>query len=465
MAESDETFWVGGTIMHAPDRGGLEIVTDALVEIGPAGAIEAVFAPGSSDYAENRATAAASGRMLALSKDQYLLPGLVDLHIHAPQWPQMGKALHLPLSEWLLDDTFPLEASYRDIAFARRTYNSLVENLLANGTTTAVYFATVHLAASLLLAQICLDKGQRGLVGKVVMDDPDQCPDDYRDASTEEALRDTVRFIEDLRALPGNEGSLVSPVVTPRFVPSCTEATLEGLGAIAATYECHVQTHLSESDWEHGYVIDRLGRTDTEALDRFGLVTRRSIFAHANFMTGDDIDLIAGKGAGIAHCPLSNIYFANSVFPLRAALDRGLHVGLGTDIAGGGSPSIFDSCRHAISSSRMLEDGTDPAKPAAARGRPDSRIDFRDAFWLATAGGGEALDLKIGKFAPGYRFDAILVEANRPDSNLVIWEDLDTGDDALQKIIYNAGRQDIRKVWVDGRRVVDKDADVPSQSS
>ncbi len=450
--------WIHGTLMHAPRLETVEVVENALIEVGGDGEIRSVMAPASPDYDARLRQAAASGAFVNLSNDQYLLPGFVDLHIHAPQWPQMGKALDLPLHEWLLEYTFPLEASYRDVAFAERAYRTLVEALLANGTTTAVYFATVHLEASLLLAQICLEKGQRGLVGKVVMDDPEQCPDYYRDASTDDALRDTERFVEAVRALPGNTAATVRPVVTPRFIPSCTDAALEGLGAIAHDNDCHIQTHVSESDWEHGFVIERTGRTDTDALDRFGLLTRHSVLAHSNFITDTDMGTIARAGAGIAHCPLSNIYFANAAFPLRAALDKGLHVGLGTDISGGASPSVLDTCRHAIASSRALEDGTDPAAPADTRGRPGSRVGFNTAFWLATAGGGEALDLKVGKFEPGYRFDAIMIEANRPDSNLVTWADTDTGDDVLQKIVNNAVRQDIRKVWVEGRLVVDKDA-------
>ena len=109
-----------------------------------------------------------------------------------------------------------------------------------------------------------------------------------------------------------------------------------------------------------------------------------------------------------------------------------------------------------MNASRALEDGVDPALDASTRGRPDSRIDLRTAFWLATAGGGEALELPVGRFEPGYRFDAILVDTRRPGSNLMVWEDADSLEDVLQKIVYNAGRDDIRKVWIDGRVVEEK---------
>ena len=118
---------------------------------------------------------------------------MVDCHVHAPQYPQLGLALDRPLEVWLDTYTFPLEARYADLGFAAPRYEALVDDLLALGTTTALYFATVHLDASKLLADICIDKGQRALIGKVVMDHPESCPDYYRDASAETALADNAR--------------------------------------------------------------------------------------------------------------------------------------------------------------------------------------------------------------------------------------------------------------------------------
>jgi guanine deaminase len=140
------------------------------------------------------------------------------------------------------------------------------------------------------------------------------------------------------------------------------------------------------------------------------------------------------------------------VLPLRHVLDRNVHVGLGTDIAGGSSPSILDNARHAILSSRALESGVDPRQERSARRREFSRIDAPTAFWLATAAGGIALDLPIGVFKPGYQFDALLIDPAAPGSNL----QLGAGDpphDVLQKIIYGASRANVREVWVAGRSV------------
>jgi guanine deaminase len=283
------------------------------------------------------------------------------------------------------------------------------------------------------------------------MDDPEQCPAYYRDASAAVAEAETRAFISYVQSMPGNQAGLIKPVITPRFIPSCSDELLSRLGALARETGCHVQTHCSESDWEHRFVLDRCGRTDTEALDGFGLLSRRTILAHGNFVGDSDIALIRTRGAGIAHCPLSNVYFSDAVFPLRKILQQGVHVGLGTDIAGGASPSILDNARHAVIASRLLESGVDPAQERDQRRRSDSRIDAVTAFWLATAGGGIALDLPVGVFKEGFQFDAILVDARTRDSNLRL-DTNDTPEEALQKIIYQAGRANIREVWVANRR-------------
>jgi guanine deaminase len=440
-----------GTALHTPVQGQLEILREALIVVGGDGAIKAIHRREEAATQHEARRFADRGELITFGSDQYLLPGLVDLHVHAPQWPQLGKALDLPLEEWLQAYTFPLESRYADSAYARTVYESLVDGLLANGTTTALYFATLHLPATQILADICLRRSQRALVGRVAMDDPEQCPEYYRDASATVAETDTRAFISYVQTMPGNHTGLVKPVITPRFIPSCSDELLSRLGALARETGCHVQTHCSESDWEHRFVLDRCGRSDTAALDGFGLLSRRTILAHGNFVGDDDIALIRARGSGIAHCPLSNVYFSDAVFPLRKILQNGVHVGLGTDIAGGASPSILDNARQAVIASRMLESGVDPAQSRDQRRRPDSRIDALTAFWLATAGGGIALDLPVGLFKEGFQFDAILVDSRARDSNLHL-EASDSPEEVLQKIIYQAGRANIREVWIANRR-------------
>ena len=443
-------FALCGTLIHAPVCGEVEVLKEALVLVDDDGVISEVISPESDRYAATKSKLVEDGRLVQLSEGQYLMPGLIDLHVHAPQWPQAGNALNVPLYEWLQAYTFPLEAKYADLAFAKKSYTSLVDTLVANGTTTTMYFATVHLESTKVLADICLAKGQRALVGKVAMDNPDECPEYYRDASVQQGLDDTRTLIDYIRELPGNENQRVLPVVTPRFIPSCTDEMLSGLAQLAEEYDCHVQTHCSESDWEHDYVINRHGKRDTQSLNHFKLLTDKTVLAHSCFITDEDMRTIKQQESGIAHCPISNAYFANGVFPARQALDLELNVGLGTDVAGGTTPSLLENCGAAITASRYLEGGVDTEISAAERGKPQARIDFKEAFWMATTGGGKALNLNIGLLKAGYAFDAIVIDTHIENTNLAVWADLDDVEDVLQKIIYNAGRQNIRKVWVQG---------------
>ena len=442
-----------GTFLHAPTADALVVLEDALVQVDAGGTITTVTTPAAPGHGEALSAARARGGVVSATGGRFFLPGLVDLHVHAPQWPQLGRALHLPLEDWLQRATFPLESRYADVDFARPVYRSLVDTLLANGTTTAVYFATIHDPATRLLADTCLERGQRALVGRVAMDHPEQCPDYYRDASAAVALEGTESLIDYLRAVPSNGAGRVLPAVTPRFVPSCTDALLTGLGELAARHDCHVQTHCSESDWEHAFVRARLGCSDTEALRDFGLLRRGTVLAHCNRVDDGDLDLIRERGAGIAHCALSNAYFADSVFPLRKALSRGVRIGLGTDISGGPSGSMFAAAAQTITSARMLESGVDPGIDAGSRGRTGSRVDFVTGLHLATAGGGDVLELPIGRFEPGCRFDALLIDTEAGGGGITRFDGIDSTEDLLQKTLYGATRANIATVWVDGRPV------------
>jgi guanine deaminase len=439
-----------GTALHAPRRGGVEALRDVVIVIDADGTIEGIHAHASPAGRAAAARHAASGTLTVLKTGCVLLPGMIDLHVHAPQWPQLGLALDEPLEVWLQKFTFPLEARYADTAYAASVYESLVDTLLANGTTTALYYGSIHLAATQALAAICLERSQRALIGRVAMDNPEQCPDYYRDTSAASAEADTRAFIEYVRAMPGNRG-LIWPVITPRFIPSCTDDLLQRLGALALETACHVQTHCSESDWAQRVVRERCGVSDTTALAGYGLLSRRTVLAHANFVDDADTARIVDAGAGIAHCPLSNAYLSDAVFPLRRLLQRGAHVGLGTDIAGGASPSLLENARQAVIVSRLLESGVDAALDREQRRREPSRIDALTAFWLATTGGGIALDLPIGLFKTGYQFDAIVIEASTAGNLRIAVTDSES--DIVQKIIYHASRADIRDVWVAGRCV------------
>ncbi len=442
-----------GTAFTSHTSKEITILKDCLFFVNENGIIEKIVVPENEEYQSFLDIYQGKDNFHRLADGQYFLPGFVDLHVHAPQWAQSGTALDLPLHDWLNTYTFPLEAKYADLDFAATVYEDLVQTLLANGTTTALYFATVHKEASLLLAEICAKKGQRGLVGKVVMDDPEQNPDYYRDINTETALADTEEFILAVQELAKQVKQGVYPVVTPRFIPSCTTEALQGLGELAAKYDTHIQSHCSESDWEHEYVKNRFNKHDAFALHDFGLLGDKSVMAHCNFLDDDDAELFAKTGTAIGHCPLSNAYFANSVIPIARFRDKGIDIGLGTDISAGATPSLYDNAKQSVVSSRMLEDGVNNALPAEERVVPNSRITINEAFYFATAGGGESLSLPIGRIQENYTWDVQIIDTNVPSAKLPIFDTNEDLYDIFQKIMYNTRPENIREVWVQGEKV------------
>lgn len=442
-----------GTAFTSKSPKEVEILDNYLFCVNENGMIEKTISPKDTDYKAVLDAYQSEENFHRLKEGQYFLPGFVDLHVHAPQWAQAGTALDIPLYDWLNTYTFPIESKFSDLDFAKDVYEEVVSTLLANGTTTALYFATVHKEASLLLAELCANKGQRGLVGKVVMDNPEQTADFYRDADTQTALADTEEFILAVKELAKSTKQGVYPVVTPRFIPSCTDDALKGLGELAAKYNTHIQSHCSESDWEHGYVQDRFQKNDAFALHDFGLLSEKSVMAHCNFLNDDDADLFAETGTAVSHCPVSNAYFANSVIPIAHLHSKGVEIGLGSDISGGFSPSLFDNARQAVISSRMLEDGVNTALPAEERGVPNSRITINEAFYLATAGGGKSLSLPIGRLEENYTWDAQIIDTTLATAKLPIFNANEDLKDVFQKIMYLVRPENIREVWVQGEKV------------
>jgi guanine deaminase len=439
---------VMGTMMQATAPAMLE-VAEVVVAVDADGVIAAVHAAGS---VAADAVLAEAERVVRLGPNQRLLPGMIDLHLHAPQWPQLGTGLDLPLEQWLWVNTFPLEARFADLAFAREVWSDMVPTLLAHGTTTAVYYATIDEVAAAALAEACVSFGQRAFVGRVAMDHPTGTPEWYRDPDAATAIARSRRSIHAIRDIDDGRG-LVQPIVTPRFVPACTDELLHGLAALAMEEDVRVQTHCSESDWEHGYAIERYGKHDTAVLTEIGLIKPHSILAHGNHMTNEDFDLAAANGAGVAHCPLSNAYFADAVFPLQRALQRGVNVGLGSDVAGGAQPGLLAQSSLAVTASRMLAAGVDGRVAAAERGVDAAAIDSVTAFWLATAGGADALGIPAGRLTVGYVFDAFVVDLNRPHSSVRVWPGIDDERRIFEKIVRLAGSSDISLVWVNGRLV------------
>lgn len=431
--------------MTSIDADNIECRQHQLICIDGQGYIDRVVDETDTEFETVRQEAVAGDKLISLNSDEYILPGFIDLHIHAPQWPNAGVALDRPLNEWLDVYTFPMEAKYRDVEFAKRVYDDLVNELIANGTTTALYFGTIHNEANLELAKACVRHNQRGFIGKVAMDNPEETPENYRDASAKVAVEQTEEFIHQLEEL--NQTAMVkqTPVITPRFVPSCTPELLKGLGELAAKYDLPIQSHCSENDWENGFALEHYHKRDSEVLDQYGLLTDKSVMAHGTMLNQSDLTRFKQRGVAVAHCPISNVFFGDAVLPVSKLLQQHNKVGMGTDISGGYSPSIYQNIRQSVISSRMLHQGVNPELSPEDRGTDNQQITAKNGFYLATVGGAEGLHLKTGQIKAGYLADLQVVNAP-----LTKFED-ESLDQTFEKIIYQATKHDIKQVFVRGQ--------------
>jgi guanine deaminase len=318
-------------------------------------------------------------------------------------------------------------------------------------------FGSIHLEATKVLVDVCRRLGQRAFVGKVAMDQ--HGAEEYQE-TTEQSLRDTEALIEYCHACEAVKeaddgvGRLVNPVVTPRFIPTCSDELLSSLGRLATKYRskgCWVQSHLAESLDEMAFV-DSLhpGERDPAIFREAGLLTDRCIMAHAVHLTVEERALLAETRTGVACCPLSNFFFANGDFPLVRSQEAGVRVGLGTDVAGGYSPSLLTPCRHAVTASKVLSRADGNAV----------EVDYKRAFWTATIGGAAALGLEdhLGHFEVGKQFDAIVVARDAGVFDSFYADDAARGPREVlaadfERFINLGDDRNVRTVFVRGCRV------------
>ena len=366
-----------------------------------------------------------------------VVPGLVDLHLHAPQYAFRGLGMDLELLDWLDTHTFPEEARYQDLDYAGRAYDIFAGDLKASATTRACVFATAHTQATLLLMDRLEESRLITLVGRVNMDR--NCPDSLREPDAQTAAQATVDWLEAVRGRYQRTG----PILTPRFIPSCTDELMRRLGEIRRQYDLPVQSHLSENQGEVAWVAQLCPSAPFygAAYDAFGLFggDHPCVMAHCVLSGAEELALMKARGVFVAHCPQSNENLSSGVAPVRRYLEAGLHVGLGSDIAGGSTPSIFRAMADAIQVSKLrwrLVDQTLAPLTAA------------EAFWLGTAGGG-AFFGKVGAFEPGWEADVLVLD----DRRLRCPNPL-TPEQRLERLIYLAEDRDITDKFARGEKII-----------
>lgn len=365
--------------------------------------------------------------------NKLIIPGFVDLHLHAPQFPNAGLGLDKELLPWLEEYTFPEEAKYKDLDYARKVYSRVVEELWKNGTTRSVIFASIHKEATGLLFDLFVEAGLGAYVGKVNMDR--NCPDFIVEDSKQSA-NDTREYLEK----HVGKSELVKPIITPRFVPTCTVELLQELGKMAKEFDVPIQSHLSENTGEIEWVkeLHPEHKNYASVYDCYELFGQKpTVMAHCIYNTEEEVALMKNNEVYVAHCPHSNLNLSSGIMPVRHFLDNGVNVGLGSDISGGHKISIPNVMAVAaqVSKIKWLETNKELAP-----------LTTSEVFYLGTKGGGKFFG-KVGSFEEGYEFDALVID----DSNF-FGDDL-TIEERLQRFIYLGDDRNIVERYVAGNKV------------
>ncbi len=383
---------------------------------------------------------------------QFLFPGLIDTHMHAPQWPNLAIGMEGDLREWCEEYTDPMEASYRDNGKARRVYDEMVQKELENGSTTVAYNSSIHAEATNILSDMCLKYGQRAIIGKLCINL--NSTHGNWEASVKQSLEDEEKAVTHIRKVDP-DSKLLSPCIQPRAGSYATTLLMDGLGKMCRPSSgealIHVQAHMCETKAEVEGMKKVHGGFDNyaEMYDHYGLLHEKTILAHCIHLTDRDIEILAERKAGIAHNANSNTCLTDGECRVRELLDKGVKVGLGTDCSAGYSISILDSMRQASNVSRHLVIHT---------GDPHWKLSFEEIVFLGTMGGAQvcAMDHKIGNFEPGKMFDALVVDVGLKDNiNVNGWEENDLA--LVKKWVFMGDDRSIRKVFVNGRLVAGKD--------
>lgn len=363
-------------------------------------------------------------------KDQVVIPGLVDCHLHMPQLDQRGKH-GATLLDWLRKYIFPAEMAFSDLTVVEDVAKRFFKKLILNGSTTSSVYVTVHPDATNLAFEIAESSGLRVVMGKVMMDF--NTPQGLGE-TTKESIESSLELCEKWH---GAAGGKLMYSFTPRFGPTCSEKLWKETGGLVSKTGAYLQTHISETVAEVEKVREIFPEyvDYTDLLERNGCLTPKTLLAHAIHVSPSECRRIAAADAKVVHCPTSNAFLKSGRMPVEMIEAAGITYGFGTDIGAGTSMSLFSCMRHA-----------DYIQPKIS-------ITPATAFYSATLGGAKvlSLDKKIGNFEIGKQADFCVVDVRGIDPRYNLGEL--TADEVLSLLMYRGDGNAIEETYVDGMKL------------
>ena len=364
-------------------------------------------------------------------KDHLIIPGMIDTHTHLPQTSMVAAHGGGQLLNWLNNCTFPTEMRFSDAQYADRIAGFFIEELLRNGTTTAMVFGSVHPTSVNAVFKHAMQRDMRIIAGKVMMDS--HCPNDLQD-SPEQAYNDSKALIEQWH----NKGRL-QYAVTPRFAPSCSVEQLNIAGELLAEYpSVYMQTHLSENTDECDWVKTLFpeAKDYLDVYQRANLLGRRSIFAHAIHVSDDELKRLSEHQSSIAHCPSSNLFIGSGLFNLKRCEQAKVQIGMASDIGAGTSFSLFQNYNEAYKIQQLQGETLSPFK----------------GLYLNTLGGARALDLEgvIGNFNQGCEADFVVLNKSASPLLKLRLEDSNEIEDTLFALMMLGDDRCVSRTYIMG---------------
>ena len=372
--------------------------------------------------------------------DYLICPGFIDTHNHLPQYAFAGIG-EKELLPWLKKYTFPREKMFTDKKIACESAKVFFKDLIGNGTTTTLTYITIHKSATDIAFKYAGQSKIRAIIGKVMMN---QNSPEYLTEKTRKSLEDSVELIDKWH---GHNDKLFY-ALTPRFAISCSFELMQQVSKIAQSKNVYIQTHLSENVDEIQFVKKLFPKCKnyTDAYYQAGLLGPKTIMAHCVYLEKPEIELLKRTKTKIAHCPTSNRFLNSGIMPFRKYQKMRLEIGLGTDVAGGYSLSMFNEMKEAIENSKQLY--------LFSKGKSGQPMTTTEAFYLATLGGAEVLSMndKIGSLENNKKADFLVIDHKQidPMGNKSIYL---KPEQILSKLIYRGNESVIKHVYIGGEKV------------
>jgi len=372
-----------------------------------------------------------------------IIPGLIDLHSHIPQLPGVAKNAN-ELLPWLKNHIFPLEVKFQDVDYAERIARFFFTEALRFGTTTIVAYASVHKESTDVVFQVARDIGIRAFIGKVMMDrDMKRYPEELPLMSRN--IKDSLDLAKKWH---NSNGGLLQYIFSPRFAATCTMRLLQKTAEVAKDGDFFIQTHLAENQSEIKFIKSLFEKerqrvpTNTHIFKKSNILGEKTLLAHCLYLSNLELQIIAESQSKIVHCPTSNIFLQSGFMPLRRYQSHNISIGIGTDVAGGYTLSVFNCMRDAIETSKIVNLLYD--------NRPSPFLTAPEAFWIATYGNAKILRLenKIGSLDKNKEADIVVISTN---SLFNFYNNHNSVENILENLIYLPHTYSIEKVFVRGK--------------